>query len=99
MQDMLDGRGYTKFRGGDEWEMDAQGVRQVAGAGRVSVINIGDPYSHLRVGSAACPAKSKADTADYQLALRRAFLRFGRPARLSLDIDARSGARKATSAC
>jgi transposase-like protein len=71
----------------DEWEMDAQGVRQVVGVGRVSVINIGDPYSHLRVGSAACLAKSKADTADYQLALRRAFLRFGRPARLSLDHD------------
>lgn len=71
----------------DEWEMDAQGVRQVVGVGRVSVINIGDPYSHLRVGSAACLAKNKADTADYQLALRRAFLRFGRPARLSLDHD------------
>lgn len=71
----------------DEWEMDAQGVRQIVGVGRVSVINIGDPYSHLRVGSAACLAKSKADTADYQLALRRAFLRFGLPARLSLDHD------------
>lgn len=71
----------------DEWEMDAQGVRQVVGVGHVSVINIGDPYSHLRVGSLACLAKSKADTADYQLALRRAFLRFGLPARLSLDHD------------
>jgi len=70
-----------------EWELDAQGVRQVVGVGRVSVINIGDPYSHLRVGSSACLAKSKADTADYQLALRRAFLRFGLPARLSLDHD------------
>jgi len=69
----------------DEWEMDAQGVRQVVGVGRVSVINIGDPYSHLRVGSHACLAKSKADTADSQLALRRAFLRFGRPVRVSLD--------------
>ncbi len=67
--------------------MDAQGVRQIVGVGRVSVINIGDPYSHLRVGSSACLAKSKADTADYQLALRRAFLRFGLPARLSLDHD------------
>jgi len=71
----------------DEWEMDAQGVRQVVGVGRVSVINIGDPYSHLRVGSHACLARSKADTADYQLALRRAFLRFGRPAQVSLDHD------------
>jgi len=71
----------------DEWEMDAQGVRQVGGVGRVSLINIGDPYSHLRVGSLACLAKSKADTADYQLALRRAFLRYGLPGRLSLDHD------------
>ena len=71
----------------DEWEMDAQGVRQVPGVGRVSLINIGDPYSHLRVGSLACLAKSKADTADYQLALRRAFLRYGLPGRLSLDHD------------
>jgi transposase-like protein len=70
-----------------EWEMDAQGVRQIVGVGRVSVINIGDPYSHLRVGSLGCLAKSKADTPDYQLALRRAFLRFGLPARLSLDHD------------
>jgi len=63
------------------------GVRQIVGVGRVSVINIGDPYSHLRVGSLGCLAKSKADTPDYQLALRRVFLRFGLPARLSLDHD------------
>ncbi len=70
-----------------EWEMDAQGVRYVGGVGKVSVINIGDPYSHLRVGSQACLAKSKADTPDYQLGLRRAFLRFGLPDGLSLDHD------------
>ena len=57
-----------------EWEMDAQGVRQLTGVGKVSIINIGDPYSHVRTGSQACVGKSKADTADYQLALRRAFL-------------------------
>ena len=69
------------------WEMDAQGVRQVLGVGRVTVINIGDPYSHVRVGSLACLAKSKADTLDYQLALPRAFLRYGLPEQLSLDHD------------
>jgi hypothetical protein len=70
-----------------EWEMDAQGVRQVTGVGQVSVINIGDPYSHVRVGSQAYVGKTKNDTADYQLALRRAFLRYGLPAGLSLDHD------------
>lgn len=71
----------------DEWEMEAQGVRQITGVGKVSVINIGDPYSHVRTGSQACVGKSKADTADYQLALRRAFLRYGLPNGLSLDHD------------
>jgi hypothetical protein len=70
-----------------EWEMDAQGVRQVTGVGKVSIINLGDPYSHVRTGSHACWGKSKADTADYQLALRRAFLRYGLPGGLSLDHD------------
>jgi len=46
----------------------------VLGVGRVSLINKGDPYSHLRVDSLACLAKSYADTADYPLALRRALL-------------------------
>ena len=71
----------------DEWEMDAQGVRIIAGVGRISVINIGDPYSHLRVESRACLGKSKADTPDYQLALRRGGLRYGLPKRVSLDHD------------
>ena len=69
------------------WEMDAQGVRQIGGVGRVSVINMGDPYSHVRTESWACLHKMKPATNDYQLALRRAMLRFGRPKRLSLDHD------------
>jgi len=71
----------------DIWEMDAQGVRQLDDVGRVSVINIGDPYSHVRTESWACLHKMKPATHDYQLALRRAMLRFGRPKRLSLDHD------------
>jgi hypothetical protein len=69
------------------WQMDAQGVRQIGGVGRVSVINLGDPYSHVRTESWACLHKMKPATNDYQLALRRAMLRFGRPLRLSLDHD------------
>jgi transposase InsO family protein len=71
----------------EAWEMDAQGVRQIGGIGRVSVINLGDPYSHLRTESWACLHKTKPATNDYQLALRRALLRFGMPKRLSLDHD------------
>jgi len=71
----------------DVWEMDAQGVRQIDGVGRVSVINMGDPYSHVRTDSWACLHKMKPTANDYQLALRRAMLRFGRPRRLSLDHD------------
>jgi len=71
----------------DTWEMDAQGVRQVDAVGCVSVINIGDPYSHVRTESWACLHKTKPATNDYQLALRRAMLRYGRPKSLSLDHD------------
>jgi hypothetical protein len=70
-----------------EWEMDAQGVQRVTAVGRVVVINIGDPYSRLLTESLGCLGLRKASTADYQLALRRAFLRFGLPGSLSLDHD------------
>jgi hypothetical protein len=70
-----------------EWEMDAQGVQVVAGVGRVVVINIGDPYSRLLTDSLGCLHVTKATVADYQLALRRAFVRFGCPQGLSLDHD------------
>ena len=70
-----------------EWEMDAQGVQVVAGVGRVVVINIGDPYSRLLTESLGCLQTTKPKVADYQLALRRAFLHFGLPQGLSLDHD------------
>ena len=71
----------------DEWQMDAQGVRLIAGVGRTALINLGDPYSHLRVASQACLGKSKPGTADYQLAVRRGSLRYGLPKGMSLDHD------------
>jgi len=70
----------------EEWEMDAQGVCQVNGVGRVSLINIGDPCSHVRT-SWPCIGTSKPQTPDYQLALRRAFFRYGLPKGISLDHD------------
>ena len=69
-----------------EWEMDAQGVCKVAGIGLVNLINIGDPFSHVRV-SWACLNRRKAAGPDYQLALRRAFFCFGKPLVISLDHD------------
>ena len=70
----------------EEWEMDAQGVCKVEGVGLVSLINIGDPFSHIRA-SWACLNRRKASGLDYQLALRRAFFCFGKPLVISLDHD------------
>lgn len=71
----------------EEWEMDAQGVQMVAGVGAVSVINITDRYSRLRIASWGCVGRSKAGTEEYQLACRCGFLRYGLPLRISLDHD------------
>lgn len=70
-----------------EWEMDAQGIQWVNGVGRVVVINIGDPFTRLLTESWGYRHSAKPKTADYQLALRRAFMRFGYPLGLSLDHD------------
>jgi transposase len=71
----------------EEWELDAQGVVQVGGLGSVSLINISDLVSRLKVGSQVCVNCTKPSTADYQLACRLAFLRYGLPRRISLDHD------------
>jgi transposase len=70
-----------------EWQMDAQGVQVVAGVGRVVLINVGDPYTRLLTDSLGCRHTAVPSTDDYLLALRRAFLSFGRPYGLSLDHD------------
>jgi len=71
----------------EEWEIDAQGEQAVAGLGKVSVINIGDVVSRLKVDSLACLARPHPDTLDYQFVLRRAFITYGMPERISLDHD------------
>jgi transposase InsO family protein len=71
----------------EEWEMDAQGVMLVRPAGKVSLINICDVFSTLKVDSYPCLHISKPSTLDYQLVLRRAFLRYGLPKRFGLDHD------------
>jgi transposase-like protein len=71
----------------EEWEMDAQGVIKVPNLGSVSLINIGDVFSRLKVDSFPCLGTSKPNTLHYQLVLRRGFLRYGLSERLDLDHD------------
>jgi transposase len=74
-------------RAHEEWEMDAQGVVKVSGLGSVSIINIVDLFSRVKVDSLPCLNTSHPSTQDYQLVLRRAFVNYGLPERLSLDHD------------
>jgi len=70
-----------------EWQMDAQGVLHVDGIGNVSLINVIDVASRLKVESCPRVNTSKPAAADYYVTLRRAFLTYGLPLRLSLDHD------------
>src|SRR5207247_11236121 len=69
----------------EEWQMDSQAVVQVKGIAQVSVINLLDRVSCLKVESFPRAHTSQPVTADYFLSLRRAFLSYGLPQRLSLD--------------
>ncbi len=71
----------------EEWEIDAKGVMQVSSAGRVSLINICDVFTTLKVDSYPCMHTPKPKMLDYQLLLRRTFLKWGLPERLALDHD------------
>lgn len=70
----------------DEWEVDAQGAQAVAGLGAVSVINIGDVVSRLKIESYPYLG-AHLDWHVYQLALRRSFCQYGLPMRITLDHD------------
>ena len=74
-------------RAHEEWEMDAQGAIKVPELGRVSIINIIDLFSRVKVGSLPCLNPAHPSTPDYQSALRQAFVRYGLPQRISLDHD------------
>lgn len=86
-------RARTPQRAHEEWEMDAKGVIRLPPLGCVSIINISDLFSRLRevplgkVDSFPCLNSSHPSTLDYQLVLRRAFMRYGLPERISLDRD------------
>ena len=67
--------------------MDAQGRQAVAGIGEVSVINILDVVSRLKVESYPQVWGMGLSWQDYQLVLRYAFLNYGMPQRITLDHD------------
>jgi hypothetical protein len=76
----------------DEWEVDAQGPAYVPRVGAISLINLCDVYSKVKLASYAClvgkrRATGKPTTEDYQLVFRLAFLRWGRPKRIASDRD------------
>jgi hypothetical protein len=70
-----------------EWEVDAQGKLAVAGVGSASIVNILDVYSHVKVDSLPCLRTTHANTQDYQLLFRRAFVSYGLPEQISFDHD------------
>jgi transposase len=74
-------------RAHEEWEVDAQGAMKVADLGKVSIINIADLFSRVKIDSLPCLNSSHPNTQDYQLVLRRAFVRYGLPQRISFDHD------------
>jgi len=74
-------------RSHQEWEVDAQGKIAIDGIGSASIVNITDVFSHLKVDSLPCLRTTHADTQDYQLVLRRAFVHYGLPEQISFDHD------------
>jgi hypothetical protein len=74
------------------WELDAEGARTIANVGVVALLNLVDRASHLNLLSLPCwlgqtRAEHHPATADVQLALRHAFVRWGLPDRVAVDRD------------
>lgn len=71
----------------DEWELDAQGQQAVAGVGNVSIVNIVDVVSRLKIASYPHVWPAGLTWQDYQFVLRCAFTHYGLPQAISLDHD------------
>ena len=74
----------------DVWEMDARGYQYIPDVGVVTLINLNDRVSHVRLLSYPCllgktRASRHANTADYQIASRLAFTHWGLPSSLQVD--------------
>jgi transposase len=72
------------------WELDARGYSQVPDVGVISLINLNDRFSHLRLLSYPCwlgtrRCERHPNTEDYQTALRLAFTDWGLPQSLQVD--------------
>ncbi len=76
----------------EEWEMDGRGEEQVNDLGWISLINLNDVYSRVKISSYPCCLGQQRPThrpitEDYQLVLRLAFTEWGLPDRLAVDHD------------
>ncbi len=74
------------------WEVDARGHDLVPEVGVISLINLTDRYSKVKLLSYPCllgrqRVERHPTTADYQLVLRQAFLTWGLPDHLAVDRD------------
>jgi transposase len=72
------------------WEMDARGHEYVPQVGVISLIDLNDRYSHVRLLSYPCLVGQQRwqrhpNTEDYQLVLRLAFTDWGLPEQLQVD--------------
>lgn len=76
----------------EEWELDARGYEKMAGLGVVSLINLNDRFSKVKLISYPCwlgerRASRHPNTADYQLVFRLTASKWGLPDRLAVDRD------------
>jgi hypothetical protein len=76
----------------EEWEMDAKGQQFVDKVGVITLINLNDCYSRVRLLSYPCflgkmRVERHPTTEDYQLVLRLAFSEWGLPDRIATDHD------------
>ena len=76
----------------ETWEMDARGYGKVPDIGIISLINLNDRFTHLRLLSYPLQVGTQrvvryGDTEDYQTVLRLAFTDWGLPQQIQVDRD------------
>lgn len=74
------------------WEMDARGHEQIPEVGMVTLIDLNDRFTHVRLLSYPCQlgqtrVERHATMDDYQACLRLAFTEWGKPQTLQVDHD------------
>lgn len=76
----------------EEWELDARGYERISEIGFISLIDLNDVFSRVKLLSYPCwlghqKVEHFARTDDYQQAMRLAFSYWGLPDRLATDHD------------